>query len=562
MTTIYAESYINSPIVQAIGAEGTSAVREVLERDFAAYTAANLEANPDLLQSEDYAAKKQSLIDPNTHITPLCQLSRKTQDEAYDIAKMLIVEYKLIDANHVDMMGQTALFYGARDGWSRFCELLAQNGCDPNHQDKLGQTCLFYASREGHHETLETLIAYKADVNLLDTNKQNCLFYAARDGRIEAVQVLIKHGINHSLKDAQRRQAITFAKLKNQTEIVNLLKSLMKPSAPAPKRSLSDRLDMKGLLNNKSSSLEEAKTGVPIIPKSAGRPRKYRLQFRPFEDDANLWIDAPLIKIREFEMRFPELATWDKDAPFAPAATLRNPLIKQWHQVGLTLLSMLAKQEGGYVFERPVDPKKQNCPDYFDIVKNPMSFSCIKAKIRRNAYTNPQEFIDDCQLVFDNCFKYNKPETWIAQIGRNIETFFKAQLNELGFDSFIKKHQLIDMLMDKAKIYVESNDSRGEDVSLADIADTDIPMLDVPPDAPPMFDLTIGADNGGLTNATENTYTQPTSNGSQQNTTDDMTKQDSSNLCGIQVHDNTEAMSKNELDSSDDEDHSEPKHDS
>eukprot|EP00371_Babesia_bovis_P002302 XP_001610949.1 bromodomain/ankyrin repeat containing protein [Babesia bovis T2Bo] len=377
---------------------------------------------------------------------------------------MLVLEYKLIDANHIDLMGQTALFYGARDGWTNFCELLAQNGCDPNHQDRLGQTCLFYASREGHHETLEALIAHKADVNLLDTNKQNCLFYAARDGRLEAAKVLIKHGINHNLKDAQRRQAITFAKLKNQTEIVNLLKSLSKSSSQPAKRSLSERLDVDGLLNS-SSVLDEKKTGVPVIPKEGGKPRKYRLQFRPFDDDTNLWVDAPLIKIREFEMRFPELATWDKDAPFAPVATLRNPLIKQWHQVGMSLLSSMSKQKGGYVFERPVDPKKQNCPDYFDIVEKPMSFSCIKAKIRRNAYTKPQEFLDDCQLVFDNCFKYNKPDTWIAQIGRTIEAFFKNQVKEVGFESFIHKHSLMDTLMDKAKIYVEANDKEPNDAS-------------------------------------------------------------------------------------------------
>ncbi|GIX62760.1 bromodomain protein, putative [Babesia caballi] len=464
MTTVYAESYLNSPLVQALAAEGAEAVKDVLERDFSEFSAANLESNPELLESDEYAAKRQSLIEPNTRITPLCQLSRKTQDDACEIARLLVIEYKLVDANHVDLMGQTALFYAARDGWSRYCEFLAQNGCDPNHQDRLGQTCLFYASREGHHETLETLIACNADVNLVDTNKQNCLFYAARDGRLEAVKVLLKHGINHNLKDAQRRQAVTFAKLKNQNEIVNLLKSLPKSDSLPYKRSLSDRVDVQGLLNS-SSAGDLAKTGVPVVTKDGARQKKYRLQYRPFDDDASLWIDAPLVKIREFELRFPQLATWDQSAPFAPLATLRNPLVKQWHQVGLNLLAMMAKQEGGYVFERPVDPKKQNCPDYFDVVKNPISYSCIKSKIKRNAYSNPQEFIDDCQLVFDNCFQYNKPDTWIAQIGRNIESFFKAQLKELDFDAFITKHQLLDQLLEKARHYVEENEVLPEEVA-------------------------------------------------------------------------------------------------
>ncbi|CDR94495.1 bromodomain/ankyrin repeat containing protein, putative [Babesia bigemina] len=464
MATVYAESYIKSPLVQAIGADGVQTMREVLERDFSDCSAEHLESNPELLVSEEYMNKKNSLVEPNTRITPLCQLSRKTEDEALEIAKMLITEYKLVDANHVDLMGQTALFYAARDGWSKFCEFLAQNGCDPNHQDRLGQTCLFYASREGHHETLEALIACKADVNLVDTNKQNCLFYAARDGRMEAVKVLIKHGINYNLKDAQRRQAITFAKLKNQTEIVNLLKSMSKSESQHVKRPLTDPADVQGLLQS-ASTADEIKSGVPVVVKEAGKPRKYRLQFRPFEDDANLWVDAPLVKIREFELRFPELATWDKTAPFAPLSTLRNPLVKQWHQIGLNLLSMMGKQEGGYVFERPVDPKKQNCPDYFDIVKKPISYSCIRSKIKKNVYTSPKEFVEDCQLVFDNCFKYNKPDTWVAQVGRNIETFFKEQLKELDFEAFINKHDKLNELLETANQYVESNEVPAEAAS-------------------------------------------------------------------------------------------------
>ncbi|KAK1443378.1 ankyrin repeat-containing protein [Babesia gibsoni] len=464
MTTVYAESYLNSPVVLGLATPGIQGVKDALEKHFSDYSASNLESHPELLESEEYVQKRGQLVDPNTRITPLCQLSRKTEDEAYEIAKLLVCDYKLVDANHVDLIGQTALFYGARDGWSKFCKFLAEHGCDPNHQDRLGQTCLFYASREGHHETLETLIAKNADVNLLDANKQNCLFYAARDGRLEAVKVLIKHGINYNIKDAQRRQAITFAKLKNQTEIVNLLKGLTKTETHPPKRSLSERIDAHGLINN-SEAGDEAKIGVPLMPKDSPKPRKYRLQFKPFDDEPDLWIDAPLIKVREFEIRFPELAKWDKTAPFAPVASLRNPVIKQWRQIGLNLLAMMAKEEGGYVFERPVDPKKQNCPDYFDIVKKPMSYACIKNKIKRNAYSNPTEFLDDCQLVFDNCFQYNKSDTWIAQIGRKIEAFYKEQVKELNFEAYIKKHELMDQLLEKAKQYVDAHDAQTEETA-------------------------------------------------------------------------------------------------
>lgn len=55
-----------------------------------------------------------------------------------------------------------------------------------------------------------------------------------------------------------------------------------------------------------------------------------------------------------------------------------------------------------------MDPDELEIPDYFEVVKHPMDFGTIKNKLALNQYRGGlQEFIDDINLTFDNCIKYN-----------------------------------------------------------------------------------------------------------------------------------------------------------
>lgn len=482
----YHESYVNNPLIKALVYGTLDEFKQVLDQRFKRVVKEEKlttdgpstdgesqppDATPAEPAAEDSVKSPSSdpengpipvtvteLIEPNTKITPLCQLSHKSHEESLEIAKLLIEDYRLCNPNHVDLIGQTCMFYAARDGRTELCSYFAKNGCDPNHKDKLGQTCMFYAARDGHANVLDILISHGADVNITDTNNQTCLFYAARDGRVDAVKLLLEKKVNASWKDHQRRTALTFAKAKGHVEIIALLKrggsSLERSGSglsTASKRSVSE-LDVPIELSGPTS-------GVPLVlaAEVSQKPKRYRLQYRPFADDEKLWLDAPLVKVQEFEIRFPDLAKWDKEAPFPPATTLKNPLLKQWYALAQSLLATLLKQEGGYVFDKPVDPKKQNCPDYYDIIKNPMSFSCIRGKLRKYLYADPQQFIDDVLLIFDNCYKYNKPDTWVASIGHSLENFFRQQLVVLGFNDFCTKEQEIRKLLKDAQEFVANH---------------------------------------------------------------------------------------------------------
>ena len=71
------------------------------------------------------------------------------------------------------------------------------------------------------------------------------------------------------------------------------------------------------------------------------------------------------------------------------------------------MISAMWKNNQACIFRDPVDPDKLGIPEYLEIVKTPMDFGTIKHRLNINYYHRLQEFLDDMQLVFDNCIKFN-----------------------------------------------------------------------------------------------------------------------------------------------------------
>ncbi|XP_053384171.1 tyrosine-protein kinase BAZ1B-like isoform X2 [Mercenaria mercenaria] len=74
---------------------------------------------------------------------------------------------------------------------------------------------------------------------------------------------------------------------------------------------------------------------------------------------------------------------------------------------------------------------KRDVPDYYDIIKQPISFQKIKDKLNCLVYGSPQEVIDDVALVFRNAVEYNK-------VGS--EVYDCIDLSEKYFVDLMKKY--------------------------------------------------------------------------------------------------------------------------
>lgn len=126
--------------------------------------------------------------------------------------------------------------------------------------------------------------------------------------------------------------------------------------------------------------------------------------------------------------------------------TARQPVKNSVKALMEKLLQELMDEPRSWPFKIPVDPV--DVPDYFDIIKHPMGmsrhshfspfelslmlffvdFSTIQQKISSNQYKTFDSFVDDVQLVFDNCRLYN-PETSIySKNARFLDQFFQGLL--------------------------------------------------------------------------------------------------------------------------------------
>lgn len=77
---------------------------------------------------------------------------------------------------------------------------------------------------------------------------------------------------------------------------------------------------------------------------------------------------------------------------------------------------ILWKSKGAYFFHSPVDPKKFNIPDYFDIVKKPMDFGTIKVLFLFSPFFSKSFIITSTKVAMTSivmCCKYLKTVYYI-----------------------------------------------------------------------------------------------------------------------------------------------------
>ncbi|KAL5050021.1 hypothetical protein BDW71DRAFT_141370 [Aspergillus fruticulosus] len=59
---------------------------------------------------------------------------------------------------------------------------------------------------------------------------------------------------------------------------------------------------------------------------------------------------------------------------------------------------------------------KRDAPDYYNVIKHPMDLGTMTKKLKALQYKSKQEFVDDLNLIWSNCFKYNtNPEHFLRK---------------------------------------------------------------------------------------------------------------------------------------------------
>ncbi|KIJ65462.1 hypothetical protein HYDPIDRAFT_88395 [Hydnomerulius pinastri MD-312] len=94
----------------------------------------------------------------------------------------------------------------------------------------------------------------------------------------------------------------------------------------------------------------------------------------------------------------------------------------------LAFEKILALDRNG-LFKHPVS--KTEVPDYYDVVKNPMTWDGIDAKLDRHEYWDFDAFKSDVELVLSNAILYNKPGTSFYKTAQRMQTSSRPILQEL-----------------------------------------------------------------------------------------------------------------------------------
>ncbi|CAH7673331.1 expressed protein [Phakopsora pachyrhizi] len=81
------------------------------------------------------------------------------------------------------------------------------------------------------------------------------------------------------------------------------------------------------------------------------------------------------------------------------------------HKMCQNLLKKITNHALAAPFRKPVDPIRDNAPNYFNIISRPMDFKTMSDKLEMGQYTDREAFRSDFDLVLENCKTYNMPDS-------------------------------------------------------------------------------------------------------------------------------------------------------
>lgn len=100
-----------------------------------------------------------------------------------------------------------------------------------------------------------------------------------------------------------------------------------------------------------------------------------------------------------------------------------------------SVMNKICSRSISQVFYYPIDPIQDNCPNYFDIVKNPMDLGTIRRNLRNNKYTSVAEWKRDMELVWSNSILYNTEDSTIGLMALDLQKYY-FELTKYLSDSY------------------------------------------------------------------------------------------------------------------------------
>lgn len=104
------------------------------------------------------------------------------------------------------------------------------------------------------------------------------------------------------------------------------------------------------------------------------------------------------------------------------------PTKDKLHNFMRVVYKAIIEHEDAWPFIEPV--RKEEVPDYYEIIKDPIHLTLIGTRISSEEYyINLEMFAADLKRMFNNCRIYNSPETPYVKCANRLEAFFEHKIN-------------------------------------------------------------------------------------------------------------------------------------
>lgn len=97
----------------------------------------------------------------------------------------------------------------------------------------------------------------------------------------------------------------------------------------------------------------------------------------------------------------------------------------------LSLVRFLSSKPECEPFLEAVDWQLYGLTDYPEIIKNPMDLGTVQQKLEEGKYSTPQQFASDIRLVWENCMKYNRPDSDLHQTAEKMSKLFEKKYQKI-----------------------------------------------------------------------------------------------------------------------------------
>ncbi|KAJ9657604.1 transcriptional regulator [Coniosporium apollinis] len=162
----------------------------------------------------------------------------------------------------------------------------------------------------------------------------------------------------------------------------------------------------------------------PQLPKKRGRKPKAE---KRKADDASLDGDIAPPKKRGRQAKVTDPLTSEE------RSTLQK-ILNNVYDVLLDLEEISASQPDlppRGIIDPFIDlPDKNDYPDYYQLIRSPISMNMVKKKINKKEYTSLRQFRADIGLMCNNCRTYNEEGSWLWQDANTIEETALRKLRE------------------------------------------------------------------------------------------------------------------------------------